>query len=153
MSVHDWVLKNCKIVATFDCIIWPHHVSNSGYGKFTHQNRTFYAHRYVCEMQNGPPPKGMDAAHQCGNSLCVNPLHLAWKTRKSNIADKLLHGSQTFGETHTPAKLTELQASSILKDPRTHSEIAKYYPVCRQTISRIKSGEIWSHLQERRVLT
>lgn len=145
-TAHEWLSRRLGLIASDCCLIWPHHVSNSGYGKFTYANQTFYAHRYVCEFQNGPSPEGLDAAHSCGNRLCVNPSHLTWKTRVSNINDKKTHGTQTFGELHTPAKITEADALRIIKDRRTHQKISKDYPICRQTISRIKSGEIWPHL-------
>ncbi len=39
----------------------------------------------------------MQAAHRCGNKLCVNPSHLYWADPKTNMADAKAHGTLVGG--------------------------------------------------------
>ena len=38
----------------------------------------------------------MEAAHDCGNKLCVNSEHLTFKTAPENATDKYTHGTMPF---------------------------------------------------------
>ena len=74
-----------------ECLIWPFGRDPSGYGSFGRQGRKKYAHRYVCELVNGPAPNPKDhAAHSCDNGPggCVTRRHLAWKTNAENQVDR-----------------------------------------------------------------
>ncbi|MBX5131616.1 HNH endonuclease [Rhizobium lentis] len=55
------------------------------------------AHRYVCVLAHGEPETQMQAAHRCGNKLCVNPSHLYWADPKTNMADAKAHGTLVGG--------------------------------------------------------
>ncbi len=61
---------------TTDCQPWRGAVGSSGYGVQSRGGRTLYAHRVAWEANNGPPPEGFHVHHECGNKVCVNPLHL-----------------------------------------------------------------------------
>ena len=67
---------------------------SAGYGDFAlgTRDRT-YAHRLMCLTAHGQPPKGKsNALHSCDMSLCVNPDHLRWGTKKQNTEDMILRG-------------------------------------------------------------
>jgi hypothetical protein len=130
------------------CIKWPFSVQTSGYGQVRLGSRVRRVHRLMCETIHGeqPSPKH-EAAHSCGEKLCINPHHLRWSTHSENIADKLDHGTHNLGERNQLAKLTEDDARAILDDGRSHVDIAGDYGVHASTIWAIKHRKSWAWLQ------
>lgn len=132
-----------------ECLIWPYGGTTAGYGLVTLDGRKGYAHRFICEERNGPPPSGRyHAAHECGNNRCVNGSHLSWKTAKENELDKIIHGTHNRGERAGASKLTEADVRDILalRGVELQKDIAKRYGVIRQSISDIHRGKTWSWL-------
>ena len=85
-----------------ECIEWPYAVRKSnGYGAYSYRKRGNQyhvdAHRFVCEAAHGAPADGDQAAHKCGNKLCVNPSHLYWADAFTNMADAKKHGTLRGG--------------------------------------------------------
>ncbi len=136
-----------------ECLIWPYTVNKFGYAFMTYNGRNSSVSRILCEIANGPPPKGrIHAAHTCGKGKqgCVNKNHLLWKTPKENALDKVKHGTSPIGEKNPKAKLTYSQIFEI-KEMLGHlnqDEIALRFSVSPQTISAIKNGLIWNHLPQ-----
>lgn len=88
------------------CSLWTH-ANYKGYGMFCLNKKMHRTHVYVCEMYHGPrPTPAHEVAHNCGVRACVNPAHLRWATRADNHADKKIHGTYRFGETHQSAKFS-----------------------------------------------
>lgn len=80
-----------------DCLTWPFAIQATGYGSFGYLGKPHYAHRYMCELVNGPPPTAKHhASHSCGRGKfgCVNRNHLSWKTPSENNRDRRKHGTQ-----------------------------------------------------------
>ena len=130
------------------CILWPFGRFKSGYGSVGKNGR---AHRIMCEMAHGKAPDGADAAHSCGNRLCVNPRHLRWATRGENMADAIAHGTTTRGERHAASKLTEPGVRGVFESlaaGETHQAIADRLGVSRNAITDIAKGKNWSWLRE-----
>lgn len=130
------------------CLIWPFARIN-GYGILGQtvggKRITHYAHRWMCALVNGPPPSpNHEAAHECGNGVggCVHPLHVAWKTKSQNQADRRRHGTKSMGWV---GKLTEAQAAQIraLKGKKLQREIAAMFGVSRANVSLIHCGKAW----------
>jgi hypothetical protein len=94
-------------------------------------------------------PDGMIACHNNGDSTDNRLYNLRWGTHEDNAKDKILHGTHQYGESCPRSKLTEAQAIAILESPNTHSAIAKEFGVCRSTVTAIKAGRNWPHLQAR----
>jgi site-specific DNA-cytosine methylase len=131
-----------------ECVLWPFGRFKSGYGCVGKNGR---AHRMMCEMAHGSAPDGADAAHSCGNRLCVNPNHLRWASRAENMADAIRHGRTTRGERHGASKLTADAVWSILARldaGETHQGIADSFGVSRNAITDIAKGKNWSWLRE-----
>lgn len=82
---------------TFDggeCLRWPFHRDQSGYGRVRVMGKSMAASRFMCELVRGAPPSPEhQAAHSCGNGHlgCVNPRHLRWATPKENMEDLARH--------------------------------------------------------------
>lgn len=136
-----------------DCLLWPYSKANYGYGEIRpggRKGRKLLVHRVVCEATRGPPPAGRnDAAHRCGNRLCVNPRHIRWATRTENVADTLEHGTRVRGERHPNAKLTEADVRKMrsLEGVVGVTKLAKRFGVSAGTVSEILSRKLWSWLE------
>jgi DNA-binding transcriptional regulator YiaG len=99
-----------------ECLIWPFSRNPElGYGMFGLNGEMLYAHRWMCEEVNGPPPTPQhQAAHSCGRGHdgCVAPTHLRWKTISENLLDKRRHGTHAGGK-GSRATLTAVQIEEI----------------------------------------
>lgn len=97
-----------------DCLIWPYSKNKGGYGQVHFRGKQSNAHRAMCFLAHGEPPTSEhEAAHECGNRLCVNPRHLSWKTSGANNMDKLKHGTMPVGERHWNSRLTDGQVRAL----------------------------------------
>lgn len=112
------------------------------------------AHRYSYALHTGDLLIGRQALHSCDNPSCVNPEHLFSGTPLDNMKDKISKGRAQvpFGENTSRAILTEVQAQSILIDPRTYSAIAAEYNVSASTIGSLKKRHSWAHLKGETVM-
>lgn len=134
------------------CLNWPFCKVEDGYGRIWSDGKNGLAHRYVCELVNGPPPtRDHEAAHTCGNGHlgCVAPGHLSWKTKADNQADRLFHGTHDRGERSANSKISESDAREILSLRGTLSqrEIGQRFGVSQAQISRILRGYRWAWLE------
>lgn len=133
--------------STDDCILWPFGGFGNGYGAY--QKTT--AHRVVCRLAHGEPtPEKFQAAHSCGNRMCVNPRHLRWATRLENAKDMIQHGRSNKGERHAMAIFTERQVAEIKRDllnGKTGYSIAKRLGASQTAIRDIRIGKNWSWVQ------
>jgi hypothetical protein len=128
-----------------DCLVWPY-TKRKGYAIIAGR----VVSRMVCEQVKGPPPTPQhQAAHSCGNSICVNPRHLSWKTRSQNEIDKHVHGTALRGEKALRGgKLTSADVLRIreLLGEKSQAEIARMYGVSTASIHAISSGRSWAWL-------
>lgn len=92
MSEAPWQERfESRIDKTDGCWIWMLKPnvgdlgSGGGYGRFTYDNRTRYAHRIAYELWVGPIPRGYQIDHLCHNRRCVRPEHLEAVTHRENI--------------------------------------------------------------------
>ena len=145
-----------------ECWVWPNGQTTGGYGVIWDRDRgvSKLAHRVAYEMFIGPIPEGLCVCHTCDNPLCVNPDHLWLGTRLDNNADRGRKGRTVSGEhfRHNPtrgsanvgAKLTEDQVRDIrrrIRGGESNPDIAKIYGVARNTVSQIRTGASWSHIE------
>lgn len=143
-----------ETVLTYDgdeCILWPFGNNGVGYGQLHIGKRKVYAHRFICEKENGSPPSSLhQAAHSCGNGHlgCVNRRHLSWKTRLENEADKVEHGTLLRGENTYNSKLTAPDVLEIrrLRGVVYQQDLAARFGVTDSLISMIQTGKRWGHI-------
>lgn len=127
------------------CLIWPFFRNPNGYGQIGFEGKMHYTHRLMCEMAHGAPPTPKhEAAHKCGNGHqgCVNPKHLAWKTKAENRRESNQHGKGARSPHGNRGKLTPAAVAEImaLKGTMRQIDIAARYNVSWQTISGIYCG-------------
>lgn len=103
-------------------------------------------HTLVLEAFVGPKPLGMECLHD-DNDYTNNWVgNLKWGTHTENMRDKERHGTQTRGESHARAKLTDDDIRNIRKDPRTSRVIGAAYAVSQVAIVFIKNRKTWKHV-------
>lgn len=86
----------------------------NGYGEFVFPgNKHVYAHRLVCTLAHGDAPADKpNTLHSCDVSLCVNPEHLRWGTKKENTADMLRRGRHYSPYREMPAEMKKRRWNS-----------------------------------------
>ncbi len=135
-----------------DCLIFPGHKNEAGYGRIKLHGKKVYAHRLIYCQTNElslSDISGKVVRHKCDNPSCVNPEHLCIGTQKDNMADMVSRGRSLKGAGHSQAKLTAEQVNYIKANyvgwSREYGAIplAKKFKVSKSTISRIIKGESW----------
>ena len=109
----------------------------------------FAVHRLVCHAFKGPCPDGMECAHENGIATDNRASNLSWKTRLENAADKVRHGTDTAGERNPRAKISEDDVRFIrelLLEGRTNVEVADMFNVSPASISNVRRGATWRHV-------
>lgn len=107
--------------------------------------------RLVAEAFNGPCPAGRECAHSDGNSLNNHFKNLEWLTHKQNTAQKLLHGTQCYGESVGAHKITQAQAETIITrsaDGDRPKQSAQSLGIHISTASRVSLGSGWGWLHK-----
>ncbi len=130
-----------------DCIVPPGFPSND-YHYFRHDGVVHGAHRYVCEQTHGPAPlEKPHAAHSCGKSGCINPQHIRWASALENMQDKLMHGTQPFGEQLHHAKLKAADVLFIRSEAAgPPAEVARRFGIAVGTVHNIRRRRTWKHI-------
>ena len=138
-EAYAWLCANVAYQGE-GCLIWPFcRNPETGYGTFGHLSEHYYAHRFMCELVNGPPPSSKHhATHSCGKGHdgCVHPKHLEWKTPTGNLLDRRRHGTVRYNTAGFTGILTEDQVAQVraLKGIKSQYEIARMFGVGRPAI-------------------
>lgn len=134
-----------------ECWGWNGSKHYFGYGMFGEEKagkaKAYTAHTVSWMLANGREiPDGMFVLHSCDNPECSNPAHLRLGTPQDNIDDMVRKGRHQHGENHPLAKLTDDQVRQIRADKRKLDDIAREVGLRPNTISRIKTRAIFSHV-------
>jgi len=135
-----------------DCLIWPFGHGSNGYGSVRYGGRAHVASRVMCIIAHGKPADdSLEAAHECGNgqSGCVNPNHLTWKTRKDNMLDMVKHGHSLRGEKSPQSKLNKnevLEMRALEGKMDTH-KIAEQFGISERHVMAILARTWWAWLK------
>jgi hypothetical protein len=76
--------KKKYIVDDSGCWLWQGSMQPNGYGKFSLNSQTYYAHRASYILHVGEIPDGLVLDHLCRTTQCVNPDHLEPVTPQTN---------------------------------------------------------------------
>lgn len=119
-------------------MIWPFAVRKSnGYAAHSVGRKNIDAHRYVCTLANGEPEVGLQAAHRCGNKLCVNPAHLYWGDALSNMADAKAHGTMLGGGRYRQ-RLFDKDIQDILASKESLISLGAHYGMDPSYIGKVR---------------
>jgi len=127
------------------CWLWIGCRNQNGYGQFRVGNNIYKAHRFAYEYFIGPLDPELEVCHNCATPSCVNPRHLRQDTRSSNMID------MSYAKTNNMQKLTVEQVIEIKQKLQNYyfglgKKLAREYGVDSRTISVIKTGRNWKHL-------
>ena len=125
------------------CVLWTGG-AEGGYGRTAIYGVSgLKVHILACTLGNGNVrPEGKEAAHKCGNSLCVEPKHLYFATASENAKDKFKHGT-------LKTKLSEAQVAEIRelkKKGMSQTALAMKFDVSAAQISRVVNKKMWTHV-------
>jgi hypothetical protein len=107
-------------------------------------------HTLVLEAFVGPCPVGMEGCHNDGNGQNNRRKNLRWDTHKSNIADKIKHGTIVRGSKQHLSKLKEKDIPRIFEMARlgmTMEGIGRVFGVTGITIKRVLDRSTWKHVE------
>lgn len=148
----DWLRAHAKHSET-ECLRWPFHIGNDGYGRAHHPmtGGLSTASRLMCIFAHGEPPSNKhEAAHSCGkgNEACVNPNHLYWCTPVENQRERAVHGTSNRGEQQGNSKLTtpEVLRIRVLLENHSQTTVARMFGVDQSHISNIANRKQWAWL-------
>lgn len=139
-----------------DCWEWQGAHNNTGYGTVAWHGKVYTAHRIAAwlaglvESPSAPATsrEPTHVLHKCDNRSCCNPNHFFLGSYAENQRDayRKKRRSQSKGEAHTNAKLTNTQAAMIRKlyaAGYTQVALAKAYSVSQRAISLIVRMETY----------
>lgn len=135
------------------CWNWTGAATNIGYGILKVKGKNIYAHRFAYETFKGSI-NNLFVMHKCDNRKCCCPDHLFLGTHLDNMLD--CKNKDRFykpkGIKNSQVILSEYEVIEIKKSLINYywgkiKDLAHYYKVDEQTISDIKSGKRWSHIQ------
>jgi hypothetical protein len=108
-------------------------------------------HALVLEAFVGPAPQGMEARHYPDRDPENCRLdNLQWATHRTNIGDRVEHGTAPRGTKNGLAKVTEsdvLRIRTLLAARIPPIDIASEYHVSVSTIRAIKNNQNWKWLR------
>lgn len=107
ISARREFIRMALLSETDDCILWPFAIrKGTKYGHYSemlnYKQYNFYIHNYICKLVHGDRPEGCEAAHSCGNALCINHRHLRWATHCDNMQDAVRHGTMPWQRQRSP---------------------------------------------------
>ena len=133
------------------CWRWTGSRAITGYANFYYRGTTYLAHRASLlifgKVKELTP--GLNVTHSCRNRDCVNPDHLAEKTKSENNGpDKVRDGVDNSGERCHFSKLSWEKVREIRKKMEEDTtsnlkELAKSYGVTYNCIASVLRRKTW----------
>ena len=132
------------------CWLWMECCCCNGYGRFTWESRPRDSHRVAYELTHGPinDPE-LFVMHACDTPMCCNPAHLRLGTTAENMRDAAAKGRTARGAKHGMAKLTEKEATEVLRRRREGEravDIATAFGISPSHVVSIAKGRNWGWL-------
>lgn len=113
---------------------------------------TKHIHRLLAEAFLGCKPEQV-ARHLDGNKLNNSVINLSCGSHKENTKDRISHGTMFYGSDVHNSILSECDVIFIRTNWKFRCKqngtmaLAKKYRVSPSTISAVKNGQNWSHIQ------
>lgn len=121
-----------------ECWPWKGY-TEKGYGKFLWRGRMVGAHELALTFTTGEVRlPNLETCHACDNPICVNPNHLRFDTRQSNVDDMMRRGR------HNPNKKLSDEQVVVIRERRaagaTGADLAQQFGVSQALINEIVRG-------------
>ncbi len=141
------------------CWDWLGPLHKSGYGQLLgtggRSGKQLAVHRLSYAIEHSVDPGAWCVCHKCDRRACVRPTHLFLGTKADNSQDMVDKGRSMFGEKQMLAKLTYSNIVDIrtrLLAGESGRALAKEFGVDKATISEIKTGKLWPHVETAPIL-
>lgn len=138
--------KLCKVDG---CWNWIKPMT-TGYGMFSFDGKSIYAHRFSYLIYNGDIESGLLVRHTCDNKKCVNPEHLVLGSNKDNSNDMVSRNRQTKTEDVSLSKLTNSEVLELreMESSGNYSvkELSDAFGVCESSINKIIKRDTWASI-------
>ena len=134
------------------CWEWTGGKCTKGYGYYRYNGKMTLCHRISWELNYGNIPEGLLVLHKCDNPKCVNPEHLWLGTVQDNSRDMYSKNRNHIwlnrkGASNSNSKLTQEEVDCIrsvyANKDATYEQLALYFRVSKNTISRIVNNKSW----------
>jgi len=125
------------------CWDWKAGKFTNGYGSISIAGKNKLAHRVAYRLFLGPITENKLVCHKCDNKSCVNPDHLFLGDQFDNMRTV-----NKKGRVNGNAKLTESDIKYIKNSSAMNTSLARLFNVSPSTISLIKKGKTWKHVNE-----
>jgi hypothetical protein len=137
------IRDNVVVDSATGCWVWSlsRNEHRGGYGQLHINRRLRRAHRISYEVFVGPVPRGMMVCHRCDNPPCCNPGHLYAGTPADNVRDMDERGRRVRCGKLSAEQAADIRARLACGDRLV--DLAREFGVHRETIRRIKVGDIW----------
>lgn len=130
------------------CIEWTGRRDKDGYARYGGKSKI--VSRMLYQKAYGEIEKGLCVCHTCDNPGCVNIDHLWLGTVKENNTDKTEKKRTRYGSKHHKTHLTEndvIHIKILCNEGVFQSIIAEEYKISQSTVSTIKLGSFWKHVE------
>lgn len=131
------------------CHPWTAFLDKKGYGRFTHNRKTYSAARLAYQLHYGVDPGDKHVCHTCDYPRCCNPAHLWLGTNRENIDDRVAKGrsADSSGEKSGNAKMTYATVAEMRRlrsEGWPQKDLAERYGIARSRVSEICAGKVWN---------
>jgi hypothetical protein len=130
-----------------DCLEWQGIMSH-GTPQIRIDRKLLSVRRVIREMQGKPASADAFLASSCGNKKCVNPEHIAARTKSQHMQAM----SKLINHNH-PVRIAKLQKAKaservlddeglamVMTDPRRAQDVAEQLSVSKSLVNRIRRG-------------
>lgn len=128
---------------------WPDSDGYPRIGLWDGERQTkFPVHRLVALAFHGDKRNVLhnEVAHLDGDSANPRADNLKWVSKVENRSHRKLHGTESNGERHGNARLTEAAVRHIRSTSATRSSLAAQYEVTPWAIDDVRSRRNWKHI-------
>jgi hypothetical protein len=158
---YKWVtaevqLLCCSTIQDNGCITWNNALDKDGYAQINRHKwalhyKINFAHQLSYVVTNGEYNRELLICHTCDVRNCINPQHLFLGTAADNSQDRNRKGRQrnNEGENCGTSKLVKddiIAIRCIAKYGVSHTRVATYFKVGRQSIDNIINRKTWKHI-------